>query len=74
MHLIERFTRTSYNSMHYEAMVDDPGAYTKPFKMAWDIPWNGTSELTEYICQENNKYLNRLTDDFDQPLFGPPRK
>jgi hypothetical protein len=25
--------------------VDDPGAYTKPFKMAWDVPWNGGGEL-----------------------------
>jgi hypothetical protein len=24
---------------------------------------------TEYICQENNKHLRRLTDDFDQRLF-----
>jgi len=74
MHVVERFTRPNKGTLHFEAMVDDPGAYTKPFTVAWDIQWNGTSELTEYICQENNKYLNRLTDDFDQPLFGPPRK
>jgi hypothetical protein len=71
LHVIERFTRPNKGTLHYEATVDDPGAYTKPFKIAWDIPWNVTGELTEYICQENNKYLNRLTDDFDQPLFGP---
>jgi hypothetical protein len=39
--------------------------------MAWDIPWNATAELPEYICQENNRYLNRLEDDFGQPIFGP---
>ena len=27
-------------------------------------------ELAEYICQENNKDLTRLTNDFGQPLFG----
>jgi hypothetical protein len=74
LHVVERFTRPNKGTLHYEATVDDPGAYTRPFKVAWDIPWNGTSELTEYICQENNKYLQRLTDDFDQPLFGPPKK
>ena len=67
--VIERFSRPNKATLHYEATIDDPGAYTKPFKVAWDITWNGTSELTEYICQENNKYLNRLTDDFGQPLF-----
>ena len=70
MHVVERFSRPNKNTLHYEALVDDPGAYTKPFSVAWDIRWNPTSELTEYICQENNKYLNRLTDDFGQPVFG----
>ena len=70
MHVVERFSRPNKNTLHYEALVDDPGAYMKPFSVAWDIRWNPTSELTEYICQENNKYLNRLTDDFGQPIFG----
>jgi hypothetical protein len=71
LHVVERFTRPNKGTLHYEALIDDPGAYTKPFKVAWDTPWNGRSELSEYICQENNKYLQRLTDDFNQPLFGP---
>jgi len=71
MHVVEKFTRPNKGTLHYVATVDDPGAYTKPFTLAWDIPWNGTSELSEYICQENNRYLNRLQDDFGQPVFGP---
>ncbi len=71
LHVVERFTRPNKNTLHYQALIDDPGAYTKPFTVAWDIPWRPNAELTEYICQENNKYLQRLTDDFDQPLFGP---
>jgi len=74
LHVVERFTRPNKNTLHYEALIDDPGAYTKPFTVAWDIPWRANAELTEYICQENNKYLQRLTDYFDQPLFGPPKK
>ena len=30
-----------------------------------------SGELPEYICQENNRYLNRLEDDLGQPIFGP---
>jgi hypothetical protein len=74
MHVVERFSRPNKATLHYEATVDDPGAYTKPFTMAWDIPWNGTSELTEYICQENNRYLNRLEDDLGLPVFGGPKQ
>lgn len=74
LHVVERWSRPDKNTLRYEATVDDPGAYTKPFTLRWEIRWNPTGELTEYICQENNKYLHRLTDDLGQPIFGPPRK
>jgi len=70
MHITEKFTRPNKGTLHYEATIDDPGAYTKPWSVAWDIPWNATAELQEYICQENNNYLNRLTDDVGQPIIG----
>ena len=70
LHIVEKFSRPNKRTLHYEALIDDPGAYSKPFTVSWDITWNPTSELSEYICQENNKYLQRLTDDFGQPLFG----
>jgi hypothetical protein len=70
LHVVERFSRPNKQTFHYEAVIDDPGAYTKSFKVAWDIPWRANAELSEYICQENNKYLQRLTDDFGQPVFG----
>jgi len=65
MHVVERWTRPNKNTLHFEATIDDPGAYTKPWKTAWDIPWGGANaELQEYICQENNSYMNHLKDDF----------
>jgi hypothetical protein len=70
LHVIEKISRPTKNVLQYEATFDDPGAYTKPFTARWSINWNPTGELTEYICQENNKYLQRLTDDFGQPIFG----
>jgi len=69
MHIVEKFSRPNKGTLHYEALIDDPGAYTKPWSVAWDIPWNATGELQEYICQENNAYLNRLTDDFGKPIL-----
>jgi hypothetical protein len=70
LHVVERYSRPNKQTLHYEALIDDMGAYTRPFKVAWDIPWRANAELSEYICQENNKYLQRLTDDFGQPVFG----
>jgi hypothetical protein len=74
LHVVERFSRPNKGTLHYEALIDDPGAYTKPFTIAWDIPWRANAELAEYICQENNRYLHRLTDDFGQPILsGGPK-
>jgi hypothetical protein len=63
MHVVERWTRPNKATLHYEARIDDPGAYGAPWTTAWDIPWSD-SAIDEYICQENNQYLNQLKDDF----------
>jgi len=56
LHFIERFTRTDFNTMQYQATIDDPGAYTK----TWTTPlfsmrWGANQDLFEYVCQDNNK-------------------
>ena len=69
LHTIEYFTRPDKNTLHYESTIDDPGAYTEPWTIAWDINWSEGQELADYICQENNKYLIDLVDDFGNPFF-----
>lgn len=54
LRIIERFSRPDMHTLHYEATLDDPGAYTEPWTVAFDIPWDPEGELQEYICQENN--------------------
>jgi hypothetical protein len=73
LHVVERLTRRDKRTLHYEVTIDDPGAYTKPWTAAWNIAWRANGELAEYVCQENNQYLIRLTDDFGQPLLGRKR-
>jgi hypothetical protein len=70
LHVVERISRPRKDSLHYEATIDDPGAYTKPFTVSWNVPWDAKDELKEYICQENNRFLQKLTDDFGEPVFG----
>jgi hypothetical protein len=71
LHVVERIARPDKDTLRYEATIDDPGAYTTAWTVGWNIPWNAAGELKEYICQENNRYLLNLTDDFGKPLFGP---
>jgi len=55
LHLIERFTRTDFNTLKYEVTVDDPGAYTRTWVGGFNLRWNLGAELFEYVCQENNR-------------------
>jgi hypothetical protein len=54
MTVTERLQRTDLYTLHYEATIDDPGAYTAPWTVAMDIVWDPEGVLIEYICQENN--------------------
>lgn len=60
LHMIEKFTRTDMDTMKYEATVDDPGAYTRPWSGGWYLRWQGGEEMYEYICQENNRDVEHM--------------
>ena len=55
LHLVERFTRTDFNALKYEATVDDPAAYTGVWTGGFILRWSPGTELFEYICQDNNR-------------------
>jgi hypothetical protein len=55
LHLIERLTRLDFATLKYEVTIDDPGAYTAPWKTAFNLQFTPGIELFEYICQENNQ-------------------
>jgi hypothetical protein len=69
LQVVEKFTRPTRNQLHYEAMIDDPGAYTRPWTVAWDMKWWPKGQLDEYICTENNRYIRDLKDDFGNLMF-----
>ena len=59
LHLVERFSRPNLRTFGYEATIDDPGAYTKPWTIRWTITektlssWIPDGEIFEYICQDD---------------------
>jgi hypothetical protein len=59
LHLTERFSRPNLKTLVYEATVDDPGAYTAPWTIRWQIneksasSWIEGGEIFEYICQDD---------------------
>ncbi len=67
LHTVERFTRTDFNAIKYEVLVDDPAVYTKPWSGGFNLRWTAGVELFEYICQDNNTAPELMTKD-GEPL------
>ena len=72
----ERFTRTDMNTMKYQATVDDPGAYTRPWTTTeFTLRWRPGDELFEYICQQYNQGPELMVgsqEDVDNTRFFVP--
>jgi hypothetical protein len=55
LHIVERFTRVDYNTIDYQATVEDPKALTKPYHITSKIMLRPGTRLQEYVCEENNQ-------------------
>ncbi|MEP7353637.1 MAG: DUF6152 family protein [Acidobacteriota bacterium] len=55
LHLIERFTRTDFDTLKYQVQIDDPGAYTRTWSASWTLKWNGGGTLPSFFCQNNRQ-------------------
>jgi hypothetical protein len=58
LHLTERISRPNLKTLNYEATIDDPGAYTKPWTGRFSInektisSWIAGGDMFEYICED----------------------
>jgi hypothetical protein len=60
LHLIERFTRTAPDTIHYEFTVDDPETFTAKWTAALDLNAKPGYEIYEYACHEGNYGLRNM--------------
>jgi hypothetical protein len=60
LHVIERYRRIDYGHMIIDITIDDPGAYTKPFRGRQEVHLRPGWEPMEFICGENNTDLPHL--------------
>jgi hypothetical protein len=54
MHVVERFTRTSGDTIEYEMKIEDPQIYTKPWTVAMPLNRADDYDVREYACHEGN--------------------
>ena len=58
LHMVERWTMKDGDNIDYEATIEDPNVFAKPWKMAFGV-WKRapkTYENYEYACHEGNKW------------------
>jgi hypothetical protein len=59
MHVVERFSMVNDRTINYEATIEDPKAYTRPWKVAFPLNRNmqPNYEQMEFACIEGNSDL-----------------
>jgi hypothetical protein len=53
LHIVERFTRVDYNTINYEARIEDPKALTRPYTITSKYMLRPGTRLQEYVCENN---------------------
>jgi hypothetical protein len=71
LHVVERYTPTGPNNMLYEATIEDPKVFTRPWKISMPLYRRQESniELLEYECTAY--LLESEWNKEDSPLFKP---
>jgi hypothetical protein len=74
--LTERFTRVADNTLHYEAVVNDPRTYVKPWKIDFPLHQEPNYQMVEYGCHEGNYSLRGILagSDADEKAARDARK
>jgi hypothetical protein len=60
LHVVERFTRTDADTIMYEATIEDPDVYTKPWKIAIPLTRDDGYKIYEYACHEGNHAVENI--------------
>jgi hypothetical protein len=57
LHVVERFHRTDFNNLDYEATVEDPNVFEKPWTISRGFPLRpDLTKVDEFICENNHDY------------------
>jgi len=61
LHLVEHYRRTDFAHLQVDIIIEDPGAFTKPWAIhsVWNLAPG--EEIGEYVCTENNRDAQHLS-------------
>ena len=60
LHIVERFSRPDYDTLQYEATLEDPNVFVRPWTVIRTFPLRpDLNKIDEFVC-ENNKDYSKL--------------
>jgi hypothetical protein len=76
LHVVEKFTPVDSNTLNWEATMDDPAVYTRPWTISARITKNNTPnyQILEFACHEGEQDLIHYTQEEGNPTGGKARK
>jgi hypothetical protein len=60
LRLTERFTRVAADVLNYEATIDDPGTFARPWKLLLPLTTQPGYQVLPYECHEGNLALRNI--------------
>ena len=63
LRVTERYRRVSYDTVEYEALVEDPNVFAAPLRYAGTLTLHPEWEIGEYVCAENNQDYDDLFEN-----------
>ena len=60
LRIVERFTRVSPDRIDYEARVEDPEIFTRPWTLAFPLTRDDEYRIYEYACHEGNRAVEGI--------------
>ena len=57
LHVVERFHRVDFDHLQWDATIEDPNVFAKPWTMSHIFPLRGDLvKVDEYVCENNRDY------------------
>ena len=72
LRLVERFTRTGEHSLNYQATVDDPQTWVRPWTLLIPLTRGTDAHLHEYACHEGNYAMSNILSGARSDEAGKP--
>jgi hypothetical protein len=57
LRIVERFTRVAPDRIDYEARIEDPAVFTRPWTLAFPLLKDDEYRIYEYACHEGNRAI-----------------